>query len=104
MIVSLDKDYQVQVEKFNNYTLSRRTDSKGNIIKSVGKDGKERELPTVLGHFPTMESAIKSYVRQYVVDRNENERITMEQYLKELTSKSVSFRESLLDNSLRSKL
>ena len=99
MIVSLDKDYQVQVAKFNNYILSRRTDSKGNIIKSVGKDGKERESPTTLGYFPTMESAIKGYVRQYVVDSNENERITMKQYLKELTSKSDA-----LDNSLRSKL
>lgn len=99
MIVSIDDDYQVQVAKFNNYILQRRTDAKGNIIKSVGKDGKEREQPTVLGYFPNMETALKMYVHQYVIENHDTERITMEQYIKQLASKSLE-----LNSSLRSKL
>lgn len=83
MILTIDDDYQITSDKYNVAILQKVIRVKG--VPSLDKHG-DMSYSTV-GYYPSVNFALKAYVKQSVIDKSE--KLTLEQYLTALAGERL---------------
>ena len=78
MIIKINNDYQVDAQKYNNWTLQRITDASGKVVT----DKHNNPVFKVIGYYPDLSSALIAYSKQKIID--DNEALTLDNYLIQL--------------------